>query len=118
MREKAQADEFGAREREAKAARAAADAKQAEVEAERLRREAREKQQEAEGVRATSQEQLRKADELDPDVVTSDRRGKQQEENVPEHRGTVGDSGTPRREDTSMNRGDADGTSGERPRNL
>jgi FtsZ-interacting cell division protein ZipA len=73
MREQAKAEELGAREREAKAARADADAKQAEVEAERLRQEARERQQEAEHVRAGAQEQLRKADELDPDVVTTER---------------------------------------------
>lgn len=70
IREKAKADEFTAREREAKAARAHADAKQAEVDAERLRKEALGRQQEAESARAGSQEQLRKADELDPDVVT------------------------------------------------
>jgi len=73
MREQAKTEEIGAREREAKAARAEADAKQAEVEAERLREEARERQQEAEHVRAGAQEQLRKADELDPDVVTTER---------------------------------------------
>ena len=74
IREKAKADEFTAREREAKAARAHADAKQAEVDAERLRKEALGRQQEAESARAGSQEQLRKADELDPDVVTSKRK--------------------------------------------
>jgi FtsZ-interacting cell division protein ZipA len=73
IREKAKADEFTAREREAKAARAEADAKQAEVDAERLRKEALGRQQEAESARAGSQEQLRKADELDPDVVTAER---------------------------------------------
>jgi FtsZ-interacting cell division protein ZipA len=73
MREQAKSEEIGAREREAQAARAEADAKQAEVEAERLREEARERQQEAEHVRAGAQEQLRKADELDPDVVTTER---------------------------------------------
>lgn len=73
MREHAKTEQIGAREREAKAARAEADAKQAEVEAERLREEARERQQEAEHVRAGAQEQLRKADELDPDVVTTGR---------------------------------------------
>lgn len=73
MREQARADELGAKEREAKAARAEADAKQAEVEAERLREEARNRQVEAENVRAGAQEQLRKADELDPDVVASER---------------------------------------------
>jgi len=73
MREQAKTEEIGAREREAKAARAEADAKQAEVEAERLREEARERQQEAEHVRAGAQDQLRKADELDPDVVTTER---------------------------------------------
>jgi FtsZ-interacting cell division protein ZipA len=73
MREQAKTDERGAREREAKAARAEADAKQAEVDAERLREEARNRQSEAESVRAGAQEQLRKADELDPDVVTTER---------------------------------------------
>ncbi len=75
MREQAKADEFGAREREAKAARAEADAKEAELEAERLREEARGRQEEADKVRSGAQEQLRKADELDPDVVTSERGG-------------------------------------------
>ena len=74
MREKAKADEFGAREREAKAARAEADAQQAELDAERLRQEARGRQEEAEKVRTNAQEQLRKADEVDPDVVTSKRK--------------------------------------------
>ena len=73
MREQAKTEQIGAREREAQAARAEADAKQAEVEAERLREEARGRQQEAEQVRAGAQEQLRKADELDPDVVTTER---------------------------------------------
>jgi FtsZ-interacting cell division protein ZipA len=73
IREQAQADELTAKEREAKAARAEADAKQAEVDAERLRREALDRQQEAEKARAGTQEQLRKADELDPDVVTAER---------------------------------------------
>ncbi|GAP56345.1 hypothetical protein AHiyo6_29100 [Arthrobacter sp. Hiyo6] len=82
MREEAKAAELGAREHEAKAARAEADAKQAEVEAERLRREARDKQQEAANVRTSSQEQLRKADELDPDVITADQRGAEHERNV------------------------------------
>ena len=75
MREQAKADEFAAREREAKAARAEADAQEAELEAERLRQEARGRQEEAESVRSGAQEQLRKADEVDPDVVTSEREG-------------------------------------------
>lgn len=73
MRERAKTEEIGAREREAQAARAEADAKQAEVEAERLREEAQGRQKEAEQVRAGAQEQLRKADELDPDVVAGGR---------------------------------------------
>ena len=73
MREQAKTEQIGAREREAQASRAEADAKQAEVEAERLREEASARQQEAEKVRAGAQEQLRKADELDPDVVTTER---------------------------------------------
>jgi FtsZ-interacting cell division protein ZipA len=121
MREKAKTDELGAREREAKAARAEADAKQAEVDAERLRRDARDKQQEAEGVRATSQEQLRKADELDPDVVTSGR-GAEPGENVSERQDSPDEPRTDRRADTGAGTrsddGDADGTPGERPRNL
>ncbi|WP_427133944.1 hypothetical protein [Pseudarthrobacter sp. S9] len=73
MREQAKADEFGAREREAKAVHAEADAQQAELEAERLRQEARGGQEEAESVRSRAQEQLRKADEMDPDVVGAER---------------------------------------------
>jgi hypothetical protein len=40
-----------------------------------LRQEARKRQEEAESVRSGAQEQLRKADEVDPDVVTSERGG-------------------------------------------
>ncbi len=88
MREQAKTEEIGAREREAQAARAEADAKQAEVEAERLREEARARQQEAEQVRAGAQEQLRKADELDPDVVTTERDAQSRDQTPREAAGT------------------------------
>ncbi|MGY2743769.1 hypothetical protein [Arthrobacter sp. UYCu723] len=119
MREQAKTDEIGAREREAKGARAEADAKQAEVEAERLREEAHGRQSEAENVRAGAQEQLRKADELDPDVVTSERgdaesRDGMSGEELRRDRGATnhvqGDTGTHRPED--------DQPRGDRPRNL
>jgi hypothetical protein len=120
IREKAKADEITAREREAKAARAEADAQQAEVNAERLRQEARGRQQEAEAVRSGAQDQRRKADEMDPDVVTSQRGdvGAQNEtaggntsrrdRNGRDH--VTGDGGT-------HDRGE-DSTRGDRPRNL
>lgn len=73
IREQAREDEIAARDREAKAARAEADAQRADVEAQRLRERARAQQEEAEGVRASTQENLRKADELDPDVVSGSR---------------------------------------------
>ena len=73
MREKAEADQLAARDHEAKAARAEADAKAAEVEAERLRMQARGTQQEAAAVRAGAEEQLRRADDVDPDVATTER---------------------------------------------
>jgi len=73
MREKAEADQLAAREHEAKAARAESDAKAAEVEAERLRMQARGTQQEAAAVRAGAEEQFRRADDVDPDVVTTER---------------------------------------------
>ncbi|WP_426976032.1 hypothetical protein ACQCSU_14760 [Pseudarthrobacter sp. O4] len=124
MREQAKTDEIGAREREAKGARAEADAKQAEVEAERLREEAHGRQSEAENVRAGAQEQLRKADELDPDVVTSERGDAESRDEAPRDgmsgeelrrdRGATnhvqGDTGTHRPED--------DQPRGDRPRNL
>lgn len=129
IREKAKADEFTAREREAKAARAEADAKQAEVDAERLRKEALGRQQEAESARAGSQEQLRKADELDPDVVTAERgdarpgegsnragetrndaAGEQLRRDRTARENVAGDD-TPHNERDDQNRGD-------RPRNL
>ena len=74
MREQAKTDEIGAREREAKAARAEADAQ-----AGRSRGRAaaggspRHGSRRPRSVRAGAQEQLRKADELDPDVVTTER---------------------------------------------
>jgi FtsZ-interacting cell division protein ZipA len=124
MREQAKSDELGAKEREAKALRAEADAKQAEVESERLREEARGTQQEAESVRADVQEKRRKADELDPDVVTTkkgDAQSKTQAaregasgEELRRDRGARnhvdGESGTQRPED--------DQPHGDRPRNL
>jgi FtsZ-interacting cell division protein ZipA len=125
IREKAKADEITAREREAKAARAEAEAQEAEVNAERLRQEARGRQQEAGTVRSGAQEQLRKADEMDPDVVTSRRgdasardettgdassRGARagRDRNGPDR--VAGDDGT-------HNRGE-DPNKGDRPRNL
>ncbi|MCU1402772.1 MAG: hypothetical protein JWM70_1096 [Microbacteriaceae bacterium] len=69
LREKAEVDELSARDREAKAASAAAEAKQAEVDAERLRREAGDRQDDANEVRAHAEEQVRRADKLDPDVT-------------------------------------------------
>ena len=74
MREQAKADEFAAREREAKAARAEADAQEAALEAERKRKEALVIKEEAHRVGSGAQEQLSKADEIDPDVVTSEQR--------------------------------------------
>jgi FtsZ-interacting cell division protein ZipA len=68
LRDKAQADELAASQREAQAARAQADAKEAEIAAERLRREATEHENTASEVRARAAEQARKADELDPGV--------------------------------------------------
>lgn len=91
LREQARAEEFTTMEREAKAARAEADARQAEVEAERLRRNALDSQHEAESARAGLQEQLRKADELDPDGATA----------ATAHRGEV------RRDTGDTGRGDA-----------
>lgn len=72
MRDQAKAEEFNAREREAEAARAEADAQQAELEAERLRETARGRQEEAGTARSGAEEQFRKADEVDPDLATSD----------------------------------------------
>jgi FtsZ-interacting cell division protein ZipA len=74
LREDAARDELAAREREAKSARAAADAKQAEVEAERLRREAAEREQAAAEARTEQEKKLSHADSVDPDVET-DRHG-------------------------------------------
>ena len=68
LRDKAQADELAASQREAEAARAQADAKEAEIAAERLRREAGEHENTASEARARAAEQARKADELDPGV--------------------------------------------------
>ncbi|MFB9746927.1 hypothetical protein [Leifsonia shinshuensis] len=74
LREQASRDELAARDREAKSARAAADAKQAEVEAERLRREADERERAVAAAREDQQAKLSRADEVDPDVET-DRHG-------------------------------------------
>ncbi|MEY9953627.1 hypothetical protein [Leifsonia sp. EB34] len=74
LREAASRDELAARDREAKSARAAADAKQAEVEAERLRREADERERAAAAAREEQQDKLSRADDVDPDVRT-DRHG-------------------------------------------
>ncbi len=73
IRKSAQDDAFAAREGEAKAASAAADAKQAEVDAERLRRESTARDEEANAARAHANEQLNKADRIDPDVARRDR---------------------------------------------
>lgn len=128
IREQAQADEFAAKEREAKAARAEADAQQAEVDAERLRREALDRQHEAESARSGSQEQLRKADELDPDVRSAQRRDAR-----PGEGGTDGGASRvegaaerPRRESTGLENGregtvrdvTGDQNRGDKPRNL
>lgn len=128
MRERAEADQLAAREHEAKAARAEADAKAAEVEAERLRMQARGTQQEAETVRAGAEEQLRRADDVDPDVVTTERgdaahQGNQPQEELRRDRGDrerpaeAGDAAG-FREDTAAERRDTEGPHGERPRNL
>lgn len=133
MRERAEADQLAAREHEAKAARAEADAKAAEVEAERLRMQARGTQQEAETVRAGAEEQLRRADDVDPDVVTTERSDAPHQDT--QHEGTQpheelrrdrGDRERPAeagdaagfREDTAAERRDTEGPHGERPRNL
>jgi len=73
IRKSAQDDAFAAREGEAKAASAAADAKQAEVDAERLRRESTARDEEANAARAHANEQLNKADRIDPDIPRRDR---------------------------------------------
>ncbi|WP_427018088.1 hypothetical protein ACQCSX_05680 [Pseudarthrobacter sp. P1] len=72
LRQSAAADELGARESEAKAARAAADAQQADVDAAHLRDEAHQRQADAESVRSRSEEQARKAEALDPLVDDSE----------------------------------------------
>jgi FtsZ-interacting cell division protein ZipA len=129
IREQAKADEFTAKEREAKAARAEADAKQAEVDAERLRKEALGRQKEAEGARAGSQEQLRKADELDPDVVTAERGDARSGEGSNRAGETRNDAAGEqlRRDRTARESAAGDGTThspgddqnrGDRPRNL
>ncbi|CAI3792528.1 hypothetical protein [Pseudarthrobacter sp. MM222] len=124
MREQAKADELGAKEREAKALRAEADAKQAEVESERLREEARGTQQEAESVRADVEQKRRKADELDPDVVTT-KGGERQSKNEVPREGAAGEE--LRRDRGARNhveggpgphRPEDDQTRGDRPRNL
>jgi len=114
MREQAKAEELGAKEREAKAMRAEADAKQAEVEAERLREEARGRQAEAADVRAGVQEQRRKADELDPDVVTTERGGKDDGEDMRRDRGARNPVDT----EPGTRPAPDDHPHGDRPRNL
>ncbi|MCY0903880.1 hypothetical protein [Arthrobacter sp. H14-L1] len=74
LRESAENDAFRARESEAKAARADADAKEAEINAEKLRREASQRQEHAQTARSRTDEQLREADRLDPDVASNRRR--------------------------------------------
>lgn len=133
IRENAKADEFTAREGEAKAARAEADAKQAEVDAQRLRKEALGRQQEAESARAGSQEQLRKADELDPDVVTAEHGDARTDEGNTSGGQTRGETRNDaageqlRRDRTARENAAGDGTThnagddqnrGDRPRNL
>jgi preprotein translocase subunit SecF len=95
MRQEAETDDLGAREGEAKAARAEADAQQAEVDAERLRREARDGQEDARTVREASQEQVREADELDPDVDAGGRRDAQAGEGQPRPDGGASQPGRP-----------------------
>lgn len=127
MREKAEADQLAAREHEAKAARAEADAKAAEVEAERLRMQARGTQQEAETVRAGAEEQLRRADEVDPDVVVTEGGDTRHPDAAPQEELRRDRGGRERpaesggagiREDTAAERHDTEGPHGERPRNL
>lgn len=133
MREKAEADQLAARDHEAKAARAEADAKAAEVEAERLRMQARGTQQEAETVRAGAEEQLRRADDVDPDVVTTERGDDQAQEtrthDAHPHEELRRDRGERDRtagtgdaagfrEETVAERRDTEDPHGERPRNL
>lgn len=95
MRQESETDELGAREGEAKAARAEADAQQAEVDAERLRREARDGQADARTVREASQERVREADELDPDVDATGRRDAQTGEGQPGPHGGASQPGRP-----------------------
>ena len=68
IRQSADDTALAAKEQEAKALRAQADAQQAEVKAEHLRREAASRQDKAQAHRADADEQARKADEIDPDV--------------------------------------------------
>jgi hypothetical protein len=64
--------EAHARETEARAAEARAEADRKQAEAERLEAEARDRHQTAAGYRGQHVENLRRADELDPDVDTTD----------------------------------------------
>ncbi|MEO6942590.1 MAG: hypothetical protein ABI238_06440 [Terrimesophilobacter sp.] len=74
LRQAAQDDELTAREVDAKAARAVADAKQSEVDAARSRLEAVERQREADAVRSRADDQARQADDVDPDIDVRSRR--------------------------------------------
>ena len=74
LRQTAQDDELTAREVDAKAARAVADAKQSEVDAARSRQEAVERQHEADAVRSHAEDQTRQADDVDPDIDVRRRR--------------------------------------------
>lgn len=74
LRQAAQDDELTAREVDAKAARAVADAKQSEVDAARSRQEAVERQHEADAVRSHADDQARQADDVDPDTDLRRRR--------------------------------------------
>ena len=64
--------EAHARETEARAAEARAEADRKQAEAERLEAEARDRHETAAGYRGQHVENLRRADELDPDVDTTD----------------------------------------------
>lgn len=103
LRQSATADELKARENEAQAALAAANAQQAEVDAERLREEARNQAEEADSARA--REQTMKAESLDPEGeirehratdVSDARRDPTIDPNQPEQSGNTGNERDPR----------------------
>lgn len=105
LRQSATADELKARENEAQAALAAANAQQAEVDAERLREEARNQAEEADSARSRAREQTMKAESLDPEGeirehratdVSDARRDPTIDPNQPEQSGNTGNERDPR----------------------